>query len=109
MVVAFSFSAAVLGIAAILALRLGWLVLESALELDVRLNALERGGRVFAPFPRTEETFGSTGGGEVRVSTAEFRETFEGCIAGFPAVDRTTLVRPEVEPTVPRAPCLRFT
>lgn len=105
---AFSFSSASVGIDAILALRLDGLVLDSTLELDVRRNALEIDGRVFAALPKAEGTLGGTGD-EVRVPTAEVRRTFEGCTAGKPAVDGATFVRPGVGPIVPRAPCLRFT
>lgn len=92
----------------ILILRLESLVLDSRLEVDARRNALVTGGFVFAALPKAEGTPGGMGD-EVRVPTVEARKTFEGGPAtSFPA-DGAALVRPAVRPTVPRAPCFRFT
>jgi len=77
--------------------------LDSKVELDARRNALEPRGAVFAALPRAEGILGLT---------AEVRKIVEGGTAfptGFPASDGAEFVRPEVEPTAPRAPCLRFT
>lgn len=107
---AFSFSSASLGVEVTLSLRLDSLVLDSKVELDVRRSVLETGGLVFAALPNAEGTLGGTD--KVRVPTAAVRKIVEGGTAfpiGFPAVGGTTFVRPEVGPTVPRAPCLRFT
>lgn len=109
---AFSFSSASLGDDATLSLRLDNLVLNSALELDARRNALETGSLVvFAALPRVDGTLGGPGD-EVRAPTAEVRTAVEGGAAFptvFPTVDEAVLVRPEVELTVPRTPCLRLT
>lgn len=96
-----------------LTLRFGSLVLDSTLEVDARRNALVTGGLVFAALPRVEGTRRGMGD-EVRAPTvpAEPREIFEGGPAlatGFPAVDGAALIRLAVGPTVPRAPCCRFT
>lgn len=107
----FSFSSASLGVDVILTLRLGNLVLDSALEVDARRNALVTGGLVFAALPRAEGTPGGIGD-EVRVPTVDVRKIFKGGPAlttGFLAVDGAALVRPAVEPTVARGPCFRFT
>lgn len=88
----------------ILTLRLGSLVLDSALEVDARRNALVTGGLVFAALPRAEGTPGGVGD-EFRVPTVEVRKIFEGPTSGFPAVDGAALVRPAVA----RGPCFRFT
>ena len=107
---AFSFSSASLGVDVTLSLRLDDLILDSTLELDARRNPLETGGLVFAALPRVEGTL--EGSDEVRVPTAEVRRTVEGGTAfpiGLPVVDGAAFARPEVEPTVPRTPCLRFT